>query len=102
MIEFSFQMFTGVIVMSSDAVEKAGKNFTVRCYLLQEGMKKSELRDELVYLGKFSSKLNPIVSAAGFIRVNQYILLGLFSTATTYSIICIQFHFEYKQKHNLI
>lgn len=90
-------MFTGVIVMSCDAVEKSGRNFTTRCYLLQEGMKKSKTRDELVHLGKFSKQLNPVFSAAGFFTVNQLILSGLFSTATTYSIICIQFDLENKQ-----
>lgn len=92
------QVFTGFIVMSCDAVEKAGKNFCKKCFLLQEGMRKSEIRDELMYLGTLSGKLSPSFSAAGFLRVNQLILSGLFSTATTYSIICIQFDLENKQK----
>lgn len=92
------QVFTGFIVMSCDAVEKAGRNFADKCFLLQEGMKKSEIREELMYLGTLSGKLSPSFSAAGFLRVNQLILSGLFSTATTYSIICIQFDLENKQK----
>lgn len=83
--------------MSCDAVEKKGRSFTTKCFLLQEGMKKSDTRDELFYLGTFSQNLNPTFSAAGFLRVNQFILSGLFSTATTYSIMCIQFDLEHRQ-----
>lgn len=78
--------------MSCDSIEKIGEQFSIICCVLRSGMKKSLLRDELQYMEEYSRKLKPKISAAGFYMVNQLILVGVFSAAATYSILCIEFN----------
>ncbi|KAJ8947057.1 hypothetical protein NQ318_019951 [Aromia moschata] len=86
-----YVLFTVYIAMSCDAIEKNCKKISATCYLLQEGMPLSPLRTELFLLGRYSGEVTSHFTAGGFFRVNQYLLMTLFSSVTTYLIVCIQF-----------
>lgn len=85
-------MFTAVVVMSCDAVEKSAERLATTCCILQGGINDLKMREELLYLRNYVEHLKPTFSAAGFYRVNQYTLAGIFSVLLTYTIICIQFN----------
>ncbi|CAH1108129.1 unnamed protein product [Psylliodes chrysocephalus] len=80
-----------------DKIEKNSAEFVVTCHLLQQGMPKSIVRDELLYLANYAEKISPKCSAAGFFIINRFILGALFSSVTTYLIICIQFNISESQ-----
>ncbi|XP_018567270.1 gustatory receptor 68a-like [Anoplophora glabripennis] len=83
---------TVVIVMSCDGVEQSGKQIGKICFLHQEPLDKSSLKEELVLFTKITKELAPTFSAAGFFTINQSVLPTLFSTVSTYLIIIIQFN----------
>ncbi|KAJ8926356.1 hypothetical protein NQ314_021285 [Rhamnusium bicolor] len=86
------EIFTVVIVMSCDDVDKNAKKITTTCYILQEGRIESSLRTELICLAEYTKELTPKFTAAGFFKIDQSTLATLFSAIITYLIICIQFN----------
>ncbi|KAJ8976959.1 hypothetical protein NQ317_010156, partial [Molorchus minor] len=89
---FLYVVFTVYIVISCDGVEKSCKKISTTCYLLLEGVQASSLRSELLFLGRYTTELRPDFTAGDFYKVNRSILAALFSSVTTYLIICIQFN----------
>ncbi|CAG9857236.1 unnamed protein product [Phyllotreta striolata] len=89
-VMFSIDM---LLVMSKcDRIQKHNDNFVLNCYYLQEGMPNSRIREELMHLAQYSEKLAPKFSAVGFFVVNRLIIGAMFSSITTYLIVCIQFN----------
>lgn len=85
-----FQIFSVIIVMSCDAVEKSVEKFITTCYILPTA--RSPLRAELHNLANYAEKLRPTFSAAGFYQMNQMTLTRILTVVTTYTIISIQFN----------
>uniref|UniRef100_A0A6P7FWK4 Gustatory receptor 28b isoform X2 n=1 Tax=Diabrotica virgifera virgifera TaxID=50390 RepID=A0A6P7FWK4_DIAVI len=86
------------LINKCDKIEKNTQEFVVTCHLLQENMQQSSVRDELVYLANYAEKISPKCSAAGFFNVNRFTIGTLFSTVTTYLIVCIQFNMSETKK----
>ncbi|KAJ8949795.1 hypothetical protein NQ318_000493 [Aromia moschata] len=74
-----------MVVMSCDNVKSSGKKIIKTCYLLQENMDASPLRDELTSLANYLKELEPTFSASGFFDIDQQLLSRLFSTITSYN-----------------
>uniref|UniRef100_A0A6P7G726 Gustatory receptor 98a n=1 Tax=Diabrotica virgifera virgifera TaxID=50390 RepID=A0A6P7G726_DIAVI len=79
------------LVTACHKVESSADDFITTCYLLQDKLSNSQLRQEVFYLANYAEKLRPKFSAAGFFNVNKMILGSFFSALTSYLIICIQF-----------
>ncbi|XP_050507867.1 putative gustatory receptor 28b [Diabrotica virgifera virgifera] len=80
------------IINKCDMIEKNSAEFITTCHLLQEKVPNSNIREELLHLANYAQKISPKCTAAGFFVVNRFILGALFSSVTTYLIICIQFN----------
>lgn len=78
--------------MSCDRVEKSGRKVTTTSYQKLLDLETSALKEELSLLAESTKQLAPKISAAGFFTLNQALLVSMFSSATTYVIIIIQFN----------
>lgn len=86
-----FQFLIFLLITVCDSIEQTGKNITTTCYLLHQLIPDIELAEQLLYLGNYTEKLSPVISAAGFFNINRSILSTIISTLLAYLIVCIQF-----------
>ncbi|KAG5889413.1 hypothetical protein JTB14_032747 [Gonioctena quinquepunctata] len=82
---------TTCLIMACDRVEKSGDELIDACFLLQEGMDKSDIGDELSFLIQHLQALKPKFSAAGLFYVNRKVLSTLLTFTTSYVIVILQF-----------
>lgn len=82
---------TIVLVRACDKLEKTGEDIVQCCYVLQENIEKSFVRDELILLVEYFKALAPKISAWEICYFNRRLFATLFSVTTSYIIIILQF-----------
>lgn len=81
--------------MSSNSVEKAGRQIQIICYKYQDKVERRIERNEIILFASFAKYLQPQIHAAGFFCVNQDMLSSLLTALFTYMIVIIQFNMSF-------
>ncbi|XP_056634271.1 uncharacterized protein LOC130443559 isoform X3 [Diorhabda sublineata] len=82
-----FVMFSVIVILSCDRVEKKAEELIKTCIYIQA----STGDENALALANLAKELRPKFSAAGFFDINQRILPSFFSNLSTYLIIILQF-----------
>ncbi|KAG5875032.1 hypothetical protein JTB14_008141 [Gonioctena quinquepunctata] len=78
-------------ISSCDILENRGRQITKTCYVLQRGLAKSLLRDEIHRLATYTKKQSPAISAASLLTVNRRTVNIMFTVFCNLLITALQF-----------
>ncbi|KAG5899307.1 hypothetical protein JTB14_029260 [Gonioctena quinquepunctata] len=87
-------VYTLIIILSCDRVEKSAKKLLVTSYRLQVKDGVDNITKECIDLSKVIKNLSPEFTTLGLFRINQRLIPAFLSSMASYVIVLLQFNFK--------